>query len=238
MTGSVVLYRGPSRLDGAPIVVVATRRSRNPKTGDVVGTWILPDPDAAPASRPHPSVCGSCPLAGIGACYVNWSTAPLAVQRSAAARGPVLSPAAIRAVGRGRFIRLGQAGDPAAVPAAVWRALLADSVGHTGYTHAWRDGRFRWLQRYAMASVESAAQAAEAQARGWRTFRIRPTDEARAIAGEIDCPSARGVTCNACGLCSGTTGRAPHLSISIRAHGGAVAARQADRYVRSLRETT
>src|SRR5262245_33628424 len=42
----VVLYRGPSLLDGAPIVAVATnlaRRSKNPKTGNAVQTYILAD---------------------------------------------------------------------------------------------------------------------------------------------------------------------------------------------------
>lgn len=37
----IVLYEGPSAIDGQPIVVVATLKTSNPKTGDMVQTWIL-----------------------------------------------------------------------------------------------------------------------------------------------------------------------------------------------------
>jgi hypothetical protein len=37
----VVLYEGPSELDGKPIVVVATFNSVNDKTGNMVQTWII-----------------------------------------------------------------------------------------------------------------------------------------------------------------------------------------------------
>ena len=39
-----ILYEGPSMLDGAPIVVIATgfaERSGNDKTGAMIQTWIL-----------------------------------------------------------------------------------------------------------------------------------------------------------------------------------------------------
>ena len=38
-----ILYRGPSILDGTPIVVVATMKTANPKTGDMIQTFILVD---------------------------------------------------------------------------------------------------------------------------------------------------------------------------------------------------
>ena len=69
----VVLYRGPSRLDGAPIVVVATglqRPSENEKTGPMVQTWILRS-DEHPVSAVHSgadaSICGDCPLRPLNA---------------------------------------------------------------------------------------------------------------------------------------------------------------------------
>ena len=67
----VVLYEGPSLLDGQPIVVIATglaRLSANPKTGDMVQTWVLcrdVDPFAAIHNGQDVSVCGDCPLRGI-----------------------------------------------------------------------------------------------------------------------------------------------------------------------------
>ena len=38
-----ILYRGPSILDGTPIVVVATMKTANPKTGDMIQTFIIVD---------------------------------------------------------------------------------------------------------------------------------------------------------------------------------------------------
>jgi hypothetical protein len=40
---SGIIYKGPSRIDGAPIVVLATYSNRNTKTGAVVQTYILRD---------------------------------------------------------------------------------------------------------------------------------------------------------------------------------------------------
>jgi len=40
---SGIIYRGPSVLDGAPIVVVATYSKRNKKTGTMVQTYIIRD---------------------------------------------------------------------------------------------------------------------------------------------------------------------------------------------------
>ena len=40
----VILFEGPSLIDGAPIAVIATgfqRRTANSKTGDMVQTWII-----------------------------------------------------------------------------------------------------------------------------------------------------------------------------------------------------
>lgn len=49
----MIIYRGPSLLDGAPIVAIATGldgKHRNSKTGNMVQTWIMRD-DIAPISR-------------------------------------------------------------------------------------------------------------------------------------------------------------------------------------------
>ena len=93
----IVLYEGPSLIDGAPIVVIATgfqRPSANAKTGDMLQTWIL-RADVNPLQAIHTgrdvSVCGDCPLRGLLetrqrrtinrrlACYVAIHQAPLAV---------------------------------------------------------------------------------------------------------------------------------------------------------------
>jgi hypothetical protein len=53
MSNGIVIYRGPSILDGSPIVVIATglgSGSSNRKTGALVQTWILRD-DVSPIER-------------------------------------------------------------------------------------------------------------------------------------------------------------------------------------------
>lgn len=63
----IVLYQGPSMLDGAPIVCIltgVTNKSGNGKTGDLVQSWIL-RADVAPLDAVETgqdsSVCGNCP---------------------------------------------------------------------------------------------------------------------------------------------------------------------------------
>ena len=80
-----VLYEGPSMLDGAPIVVIATgfaESSANDKTGAMIQTWILRadlPPHHAFKAPEGASVCGDCPHRLNRTCYVRWYTAPLAV---------------------------------------------------------------------------------------------------------------------------------------------------------------
>jgi hypothetical protein len=66
----LVLYRGPSMIDGQPIVCIATglaTKSTNEKTGDLIQTWILRD-DIAPIDAANTgadvSICGDCPHRG------------------------------------------------------------------------------------------------------------------------------------------------------------------------------
>ena len=37
----MIIYNGPSLLDGTPIIAIAIRKSGNAKTGDMVQTYIL-----------------------------------------------------------------------------------------------------------------------------------------------------------------------------------------------------
>ena len=92
-----ILYEGASVLDGAPIVVIATMRTDNPKTGAMVQTWIIRsdiDPMAASKEGLDSSVCGNCPLRHSlgGACYVTIFQAPLAILQAAALRYPKQRP--------------------------------------------------------------------------------------------------------------------------------------------------
>ena len=85
----VVLYDGPSKIDGAPIIAIAcriTEASNNGKTGAMVQTFIMRRdiaPHIALKSGDDSSVCGDCPLRpiykGPTRCYVRVYQAPLSV---------------------------------------------------------------------------------------------------------------------------------------------------------------
>lgn len=234
---SVELWRGPSALDGAPIVVIASglaAGSTNRKTGAMVQTYIL-RADVAPTDAikagADASICGDCPHRGDGTgkgrtCYVNVGQGPLSVWR-AWQRGSVPriedAPASpmIAELGAGRVVRLGTYGDPAAAPLWVWEALTARAIGWTGYTHQWRTRP--WLQRYCMASADSDADAHEAHAAGWRTFRVAMPGDVARLTGEAVCPASaeagKKLTCVECLACHGTANNR-RGSIVIQAHGG------------------
>jgi hypothetical protein len=64
---SGILYRGPSEIDGQPIVAIATYSNRNTKTGQVVQTYILREdinPLEASKTGQDYSICGDCPMRG------------------------------------------------------------------------------------------------------------------------------------------------------------------------------
>jgi len=232
---SGILYRGPSMLDGSPIVCIAVYRKAgsNAKTGAMVQTYILRDdqsPMDAIRSGADVSICGDCKHRGDGvtygsrSCYVNIGQGPTSVY-GAFTRGRY-SPVEASAMGVGRVVRLGTYGDPAAVPTAVWRALLSASKGHTGYTHQWSQRTD--LIPYVMASVDTEAEAVEARAMGWRTFRVRESAEP-VMRGEFVCPASaeagRRTTCIQCQACDGAD-RVGKASPVIIAH-GALASRLA-----------
>ncbi len=96
-TNGYILYRGPSALDGSPIVAIVTgtaTRSANAKTGDMLQTWILREdvaPHIAIKTGEDASICGDCPHRGehdgtrwtkTRSCYVQTHNAPLSVWRA------------------------------------------------------------------------------------------------------------------------------------------------------------
>lgn len=220
-----VIYEGPSLLDGAPIVAIAVTSSSNSKTGNMVQTYILRadvKPTDALKSGADASICGDCkhrPANG-GACYVVVMQGPLVVWKHYQKGGYLPDADAAADACRGRMVRLGTYGDPAAVPAYVWMRLLAHAAGHTGYTHQWRSPS-NALRDLVMASADTAEEAAEARALGWRTFRVRCADEPM-LERESVCPASeeagKKLTCATCGACNGAaSGR--RGSIAIIVHG-------------------
>lgn len=234
-SSSAILWRGSSRLTGEPIMVAISGLdggSQNPKTGAMAQVWILRSdmsPLDAVKSGADAALCGAgkdaCPyrpiLGGEVRCYVNVGQAPQAVWK-AHGRYPSMSAREAGRIlaARGMAVRLGAYGDPAAVPVAVWRDLLAAGARHTGYTHQWR--RFPALRAFLMASADSPEDAAEARRRGWRAFRVRSAAE-QPLASEAVCPASdeggHRTQCVSCRLCNGAQPGDPRRSIVIIDHG-------------------
>jgi hypothetical protein len=139
-----VIYRGPSLLNGEPIVCVLILRSENGKTGDMAQAYVLADhgerPTQALRSGRDASVCGKCKHrpAKAGTCYVVVRQGPTRVW-DALMRGryPDVCGAlhvAAEAIA-GRMVRITAYGDPAAVPLSVWRAVTARASDWTAFTH-------------------------------------------------------------------------------------------------------
>ena len=219
---SGVIYKGPSLLDGKPIVAIATWSNRNTKTGAVVQTYILCDnginPLEASKTGADVSICGDCPMRGevttdpvrkqakARRCYVNLGQGVLIVWK-ANQRGvyPMANTnEARRTLGRGRFVRVGTYGDPSAVPDFVWTQLLAEADTFTAYTHS-----SGWNPEIAMQSADNKAQAIAHWKAGRRTFRVIADLGELDKANEALCPASkeagRRVQCTACKLCKGSS---------------------------------
>lgn len=222
-----IVWEGPSPIDGAPIVMVATARSSNSKTGDMVQTWILRQdmhPVEAIKSGDDASICGDCTHrpANNGTCYVEAFKAPASVWR-AYVKGvyPKATPEDLMGLLAGRKVRLGAYGDPGMVPLHIIVRLCSLADGWTGYTHQWRVLPKSWAH-YVMASADNEADRAEARGRGWRNFFVIPQGS-EAPSGAVLCMAERERPrqCIDCGACAGTREGAVTnaVDIFIEAHG-------------------
>ena len=228
MPGSVI-YRGPSEIDGQPIVVVAIWSSTNRKTGDMLQTYILrsdlPPLEANKLGEDY-SICGDCALRGTPTldpdkkqaedrpCYVVLGQGPTQVWKGLQ-RGIYpghTTPQQRRDLGRGRMVRIGTYGDGAAAPEYVWDHLLDGAEGHNAYSH---NGGDPFIY---MVSADSLTSARSAWSSGFRTFRV-VHDTSHLQPNEILCPSSRGVQCVDCRLCGGSQVRAKSIAIVVHGNG-------------------
>ena len=228
MNTSYILYEGPSRIDGAPIVIIATgfgTKSKNEKTGNMIQTWILRQdvsPVEAVKSGQDVSICGDCKHRGTS-CYVTVFQAPQNVWRAyKAGKYKRAIPLQFNALFKDRKVRFGAYGDPAAAPLHIWKAIASHAAGYTGYTHQWKDKRNAGYAKYCMASVDAVAERNAAIDRGFRTFRVKSSadlltpNETR----EVICPASdeagNKLNCETCMSCNGTnTNRLGSIVITV-----------------------
>lgn len=225
-----IAFEGTSQIDGkTPVALVLTglgdHQSQNSKTGAMVQSWIVlrhQSALSAISTGADYAICGECNLRGDHGkgrrCYVSPATGLRWVSTHVLHEKykPLPSPNLLK----GRGLRMGTYGDPVALPLRAWKPLLRKVAYWTGYTHQWRHRRAQHFKDICMASVDTAAEAAEAQNQGWRTFRIRKVDPITGPeslnAGEIVCPASaeagHRTTCAKCRLCAGASAK-PHVAI-------------------------
>jgi hypothetical protein len=223
----VVLYHGPSEIDGKKIVVIATglkEGSENIKTGSMIQTWIL-KADKTPLKALDDgtdfSVCGDCKHRHFRSCYVNIAQGPRAVYE-AFLKGNYPEATGYADSFKGKYVRFGSYGDPAAVPVKVWEQLSRVAAGHTGYTHRWQKADSK-LKQFCMASCDTEEEARKARKLGWKPFLVRLPGEALPK-GYFECPASKAegqrLTCQQCMACKGgKLKRAKQGMPSIEAHG-------------------
>lgn len=224
LQNSYVIWEGASLIDGSPIVLILTGfifPTSNRKTGRLIQSWIFQQefvPTYAAKKGFDFGVCGDCKLkmSEIGSCYVNLLPVNNIHHKYVAGTYRKLGENEIEVLKRYRYpLRIGSYGDPTAVPFDVWEPIISASHKHTGYTHRWaKNCDLRW-QKYLMASVESEAEAKQAQSQGWRTFRIIAPD-ASLSENEILCRNTEDdiIQCETCLLCNGASSK-PNIADKI-----------------------
>lgn len=237
----MVIYSGPSKIDGKPIVAILTgvdTKSKNSKTGDMPQVWILrSDLNPLDAMRlgEDTSICGNCPhrpkLKGEDAlkrnsrtCYVLPMPINATYKKYANGGHEYLAPYKAAKLLKGKHVRLGAYGDPAAVPLSVWRTLCRYCKS-TGYTHQWRTCEPEYAE-FLQASCDTLIDVVESTAKGYRTFFVQNVQDESDVVRQYQgikfahCPASKEkgkvTTCSACMACSGTrSGLKSNITIMI-----------------------
>ena len=230
---TVEVWRGPSRIEGSPLVVLVTglKGSTNSKTGNMCQSYILRSdmsPLQALRTGSDTAMCGGCVHKAKAydgktwqgrSCYVRVEQAPLGIYR-AWKRGnvPRVTLPELSELTRGRMVRLGTYGDPASVPLKVWDAYTAHATMWTGYTHQAANKKLRDVLKYCQISADSEGDSIAARASGIGSFRVLAQRES-ALPFEMVCPASKEAskvaTCATCKACSGLDG----ANVVINSHG-------------------
>jgi len=219
-TGHVV-HRGT--VDGIEFVVIATLKSTNRKTGDMIQLWFLETNKSPVESVKTGSdangVCKGCKFASGNGCYVNVGQAPLGIWKAFKNGAyPELSPKDYGKVFGDRKVRFGAYGNPSLLPLAKVKAIAEASEGWTGYFHDWHQMPKALALKYGqyfMASTETESSRICADEIGLRYFHVsgeRPEGIRECLAETHD------LACEDCLLCVGLA-KPNQRSIWINPHG-------------------
>jgi hypothetical protein len=255
-TNSVIVWQGPSEIDGTPLVLILTWHSENTKTNKgekkdaadgMIQTWILRQ-DVAPIdaiqSGADYSYCGTCIHRpneyGQRTCYVRLTHGPKGVWDSyhVGNMAWMTEQDYAKLAESGKGLRMGSYGDPAAVSFEVWQKLLQFAKFNTGYTHRdLADANVAKFRGFVMASCETQREVDYAKEHGFRSFRVDGQGTVTIdLPHTIECrATAVGKGCDECKLC-GMAGERTQLDIWLPAHGIMAAAveRKVDRREKAL----
>jgi hypothetical protein len=234
LVNGFIIWQGPSVLDGAPVVAIATgltlarrhsKRGVNAKTGAMAQVYIIRS-DVSPVEARQQgldgAICGDCKHKS-GSCYVRLEQGPLIVYKSfLAGKYPVLSALDAAEQLRGLNVRLGSYGDIAAIPAHILHSLMRFTANNTGYTHQWKRNDMEHLKVFTMASCDTLEEHLEATRKGWRTFLVVPKGSTQIPAKTFLCPASeeagKKLTCDQCLACNGSRDNRS-ASVYIPVHG-------------------
>ena len=240
----IVVYKGPSLIDNKPVIAIATgfKRVRNSKIGKMIQIWILrqeiPPILAARVGEDY-SICGDCKHRHFGSCYVNLLHGPNDIYRAFHNDKYVNFELFMLKYFEGKSLRIGAYGDPAAIPFSFWSKFCKVTKNFTGYTHQWKKCD-KDLSLFLMASVESDKERDKAQAMGWRTFRIRLSENDPVGVNEFICPASheggKKTTCGVCGACSGLIKGSLDHNPCIIVHGGSAQNYKVTRFIKGMKK--
>jgi hypothetical protein len=221
-----VIHEGRTE-NGFAFVAIATLKTNNRKTGDMVQIWFLlrdiNPVDVVTCALDASTICAECPFASGKGCYVNVGQAPLAVWKAyhRGAYSPLL-PKDYAGAFEGRKVRFGAYGNPSLLPVSIVKAIAETSEGWTGYFHDWRTNRYATeYSRFFMASTETESSFRLASSLGLRTFHASPVQPQGTVECLSDSTNGR-VNCAQCKLaCNGLSSARP--SVWINPHGSKVA---------------
>lgn len=215
-------------LTPSPVSILWTARSGNRKTGNVPTAFVGATREESKAS------CKGCPLLDQG-CYAHSGQVAIGHTSAIKAYGRRSArytlPAALAKRHRGaRMVRVSAIGDVGLsgpdVASTIKETIRAAGLALVGYTHHWRNPAAAPWKGALLASCETAEQADQALAAGWRASVVTPEGLPRSYqtpAGNrvVQCPATlakgKSIQCNTCRLCDGSKS-GPIIAFPV--HGG------------------